>query len=95
MVVPKLAESTADVCAETGSVGIVNVAVVAPAGTTTAVGGIALGLPELSEIVTPPAGAALEIATVPVEALPPHTLDGLIEKPMKFGEVMVKGRVLV
>jgi len=52
-------------------VAIVNVAVVEPAGTVTELGTVATDEFEDDKPITmPPAGAAIEILIVPVEALP-------------------------
>jgi hypothetical protein len=62
--------------AETTDVGIVNVALVAPAGTKTVVGGFALELFDESVTLAPLDGAAPLRVTVPVVATPPITVVG-------------------
>ena len=62
----------------TAVVAIVNVALVAPAGTVTLAGNVAtLVLLLVIDTVAPPLGAALFNVAVPVEPLPPTTLVGL------------------
>ena len=46
-------------------------------------------------IVRPPAGAALEMLTVPAEEAPPTTVDGIIWTLTKFGADTVSGAVFV
>src|SRR2546425_13319811 len=61
-----------------GLVLTVKVAVVPPAGTVTLAGTVAAPVLLLdSETTAPPLGAAALSVTVPVEALPPVTVDGL------------------
>jgi hypothetical protein len=84
------------VLAVTAVVVTVKVAVVAPSLTVTLAGTPADAL--LSERATgaPPAGAALVNVTVPVEELPPVTLDGFKVTPESAaGSVMVRSDVLV
>jgi hypothetical protein len=72
------AEMVADVETRTGELLTVNVAPIAPSGTTTLEGTLAepLLLPRM--ILTPPAGAGPLNVTLPVEdSRPPTTLDGL------------------
>src|SRR5439155_11680488 len=62
----------------TAVVAIVNVALVAPAGTVTLAGTVAAPVLLLAiDTVAPPLGAALFNVAVPVEPLPPTTLVGL------------------
>ena len=62
----------------TAVVAIVNVALVAPAGTVTLAGTVAAPVLLLeSDTAAPPLGAALFNVAVPVELLPPTTLAGL------------------
>jgi len=84
----------ADVDAVTDVVVTVNVAVVAPAGTVT-LAGVAAAL-ELSESDTaaPPAGAAALSVTVPVDELPPTTVDGLSETAESAGPVAPCGLIV-
>jgi len=70
-------EMCAVVLAETGDVVTVKVLDVAPAGTVTVAGTPAVGSSLASVTTMPPAGAAGEILTVPVEFAPPVTLAGL------------------
>ena len=59
-------------------VDAVNVALMAPAGTVTLAGTVAIeGLPLESVTAAPPAGAAASSVTVPVDALPPVMVVGL------------------
>src|SRR3954451_19586813 len=72
----------------TGNVVTVNVAVVAPAGMLTLGGTLAEPgrlLPRLTSM--PPAGAALSIVTLPMADVPPGTLVGLTEKPVRVGRL--------
>jgi hypothetical protein len=69
-------------CSLTGLVTIVKLALVAPAGTVTLVGIVATlaGAGVESEITVSPLWAALNV-TVPVDGLPPTTLDGFTDTP--------------
>ena len=68
-----------DALLATGIVVAVNVALVAFAGTVTLAGTCVAAVLLLERVTTaPPAGAALVKVTVPVEAVPPTTEDGLI-----------------
>jgi hypothetical protein len=69
----------------TGTVVMVNVLLVTPAGIVTLAGGRAAA--RLSEIVTftPPAGAGAASATVPVMLLQPATVMGLIRSSWRVG----------
>jgi hypothetical protein len=60
-------------------VAIVKVALVAPPGTVTLAGVVAAGELSESDIAAPPLGAAAVSVTVPVEELPPVTVEGLTE----------------
>jgi len=64
------------VCAATELVVTLNVAVVDPAGTSTVLCGVALGLFDERVTVTPPTGADPLMITVPVEGDPPGTVLG-------------------
>ena len=76
--------------AETPTVVTANVADVAPDAIVTVAGTIALAVLELRLIVTPSAGAAVLMVTVPVEPLPPSTESGEIERLMSaIGGVIV------
>jgi hypothetical protein len=75
-----------------GNVVIVNVALVAPAGTVTLDGTVATFgrlLPRLTRV--PPAGAAADSLTVPVAEVPPVTLVGLTVKEDRLGEAAPDG----
>src|SRR5437870_13862620 len=62
----------------TGFVLTVKLALVAPAGTVTLAGTVATPVLLLDRLTTaPPPGAAALSVTVPVDELPPVTLDGL------------------
>ena len=63
----------------TATVDIVNVAELCPAAMRTVVGGIAAPALLLKVTVVPPAPAALDSVTVPVELLPPVTAVGFNE----------------
>jgi hypothetical protein len=73
-----LAVMIAEMVELTDVVVMVKVAVVLPAATVTLAGTVAEALLLASEIETPPLGAALLRATVPVDDVPPVTLVGLI-----------------
>ena len=79
---PDEAVTTASVWLVTAVVAAVNVRLVEPAATVTLAGTVAAA--ELSERLTtvPPEGAAALSVTVPVEELPPATVDG--ERPYKL-----------
>ena len=66
-----------DVVAVTTDVVTANVAVVAPAATVTLAGTIADASLLDSVTTAPPEGALPESVTVPVEPVPPTTLEGL------------------
>ena len=70
---PRVAVIDADAELTTAVVEIVNVALVAPAGTVTDPGTEALALPDDNETTAPPAGAGPLSVTVPVEEFPPIT----------------------
>jgi hypothetical protein len=65
----------------------VNVALVAPAGTETLAGTDAAALLLDNATAKPPDGAAAVKVTVPVEGLPPTTLEGLTETADRAGAV--------
>jgi hypothetical protein len=73
-------------CDVTGDVVIVNVTLVAPAGTVTLAGILAtvVGAGVESAITVAPLCGALNV-TVPIEELPPTTLDGLTDTPESTG----------
>jgi len=75
-----LAVIVATVCAATGNVDILKVAVAAPAGTVTAVGTVAAAWLLFKATVRPPAGAATLRATVAREVVPPTKVEGLTVK---------------
>lgn len=84
------AETVTGVGAATPKVVTVNVTDVAPAGTVTEVGTVAVGMLELERKTgTPPVGAAAEIVTVPVEGFPPTTVAGASARPVGRGAVAV------
>ena len=90
------AEIVTEVLADTGVVAIVNVAVVAPAATVTLAGTVAADVLLLVKVTTAPlAGAAPVRVTVPVEDVPPTTLEGLSETEVGTGARTVKVAVLV
>jgi hypothetical protein len=75
---------------------IVNVALVLPAGTVTEAGTLADdGTPLVSDIATPPLGAAPVSVTVPWELLPPTTLAGLTESVLNAAGLTVSKAVFV
>jgi len=78
---PYEAEIVTELEADTGRVLIVKVALVAPSGTVT-VGGTGATAVLLLDSITgaPPPGAGPFSVTVPVEMLPPTTLEGLRER---------------
>ena len=64
--------------AVTADVATANVAVVAPAATVTLAGTVAADVLLLDSVTTaPPDGALAESLTIPVEPVPPTTLEGL------------------
>ena len=66
-----------DLLRDTVWVLILNVALVAPPATVTLAGTVAVDvLPLDNDTTAPPAGAGPLSVTVPVEGLPPTTLDG-------------------
>jgi hypothetical protein len=76
--------------APTATVVTANVALVAPAGTTTFVGTVAAEvLLEVRGTVRPPVGAGLLMLTVPLEGDPPATEVGLSVRPLTNGAVTV------
>jgi hypothetical protein len=77
---PLLAEMTALRFVEPAIVLMVKFELVAPAGTVTLAGTVAADVLSLaSEMVRPPAGAALLSVTVPVDETPPVTVAGFSE----------------
>jgi hypothetical protein len=82
---PYVADIVTGVEAPTLAVVAVNVALVAPAATVTLAGTVATVVWLLERAtVAPPVGAALERVTVPLEFVPPVTLDGLTLTPCKL-----------
>jgi len=77
----------------TATVVTVNVAVVAPAATVTVAGTVAPARFDESVIGSPPAGAGLEMVTVPVEFVPPSTVVGLSERVVTVGALTFRGPV--
>jgi hypothetical protein len=76
---------TAVVEAATGVVATLNVVEVAPAGTIIVDGAVAVGLLDVTAMTAPPAGAAMLIVTVAVEALLPATVEGESVNPVGTG----------
>ena len=74
----------------TGVVFSTNVAEVFPAGMTTVAGVVSQLAWPLSEIVSPPVGAAELIVTVPVLVFPPFTDAGLSVSDFSVGAVRVR-----
>jgi hypothetical protein len=84
------AEIVTGVGGATPKVVTVNATDVAPEGTVTDVGTVAVVTLELErKTKTPPAGAAAEIVTVPVEGFPPTTVAGASARPVGRGAVAV------
>jgi hypothetical protein len=84
------AEIVTGVAAATPRVVTANVTEVAPAGTVTKAGTVAAAVFELKRKTgTPPAGAADEIVTVPVEGFPPTIVAGASVRPVGSGAVAV------
>ncbi len=79
---PDVAVITAEVTVETTCVAIVNDAVVAPPATVTNAGTPAAVLLLDWYTMSPPAGAALESVTLPVDVKPPTTVFGLRVRPV-------------
>ncbi len=79
VVAPSVAEIVTEVAVVTADVVIVNVAVVAPAATVTDAGTFAAVLSSEMATLIPPAGAAADRVTVPVEFTPPITVAGDLE----------------
>src|SRR5437667_12253825 len=79
-----------EVVVATGFVLTVKLALVAPAGTVTLAGTAATPVLLLDKLTTaPPLGAGALSVTVPVDELPPVTLDGLKVSEVKAGVVTV------
>jgi len=85
-----VAVSVTDELAETARVGILNVAVEAPAGTVMDPGIVALALVVDKAIDTPPGPAAPLSVTVPVDAVPPTTVAGLTLKAVRVAKLTVR-----
>jgi hypothetical protein len=78
------------VLAATDDVVAANAALVAPAAMVTLAGTVATAVLLLaSETTAPPAGAAAVSVAVPVEPLPPTTVDGLTDTADKAGAAAV------
>lgn len=78
----------------TGLVVTVKVALVAPAATVTLPGTVATPVLLLErEMTAPPLGAGAPNVTVPVEALPPVTLDGLSVREVRVDGVTMSKAV--
>ena len=79
-------EMVTEVDVDTGFVLTVKLALVAPAATVTLDGTLATLVLLLDRLTTaPPLGAAALSVTVPVDELPPVTLDGLSVSDVKGG----------
>jgi len=85
---PNPAVIVASVFAETAEVEIVNVRLVEPAATVTLAGTVAAALLLDSVTSAPPLGAADVRVTVPVDALPPTSVDGLAPTDDNAGDVV-------
>ena len=74
----------------TGVVAMLNVALDDPAGTVTVFGTVAgpAVIPRLTTV--PPAGAGPLRVTVPTQLLPPTTVVGLSESPVRLSPLIVK-----
>ncbi len=84
----------AGVVEETVVVETVKVALSEPAGTVTDAGTVALGLLLASVTTAPPAGAPAVNVTLPVEATPPTTLEGVsVKEPKPVPDVTVRTAV--
>jgi hypothetical protein len=83
------------VCEETAVVVTVKVAVVAPARTVTLAGTVALVVLDERLMAEPPVGAGAPRVTVPVDGLPPVTVVGETETPVKDDELIVRLAVAV
>ena len=91
-----MADIATDLLRDTVRVLIVKVALVAPLGTVTFTGTLATEVLLLDKDTTaPPEGAGPLSVTVPVEGLPPRTLDGLRERDDSEGGFTVRVAVLV
>lgn len=85
VVVPRVPDMETVPLAATPLVVTVKVAVVAPWGTTTEAGTVALFVSALARVtVFPPAGALEDKVTVPVAGLPPTTVAGLSETELRL-----------
>jgi hypothetical protein len=73
----------------------VNDALIDPAGTVTDDGTLAIALELESDTASPPAGAAPESITVPVELVPEGTVDGLRTSAVALGPTATGSRVSV
>jgi hypothetical protein len=83
------------VATETGLVATLKVALAAPAATVTVAGTVADVLLLPSATCAPPAGAGPLNVTVPVAALPPVTLAGLVLRDEMSAGVTVRDAVCV
>jgi len=74
----------------TATVVAVKVAEVAPAATLTEAGTVTAALLDARATGSPPVGAAELIVTVPVELVPPTTVDGLMATETTVGPLIVR-----
>lgn len=88
----KAAEMLAEVDAVTELVVTVKLALLLPAGTVTLAGTVTADELSESDITAPPVGAAALKVTVPVEELPPITLDGLRETVLRVAVAALPNR---
>ena len=95
VVVPKLTEIIEATVWVTTEVGMLKVAVVAPAATVTDDGTVADRLFELTERTIPPVGAGPFSVTMPTLGKPPSTVVGLSVSVDGLGALMVSDAVLV
>ena len=90
VVIPKVPVIVTEVEDGTGVVAMVTVADVAPAGTITDDGMLALELLDVKPTTMPPVGARPDIFTVQTDVAPPITLDGDTVTDDRVGARMVR-----